>query len=180
MSARIFLNRVLDELNDEIFSPRSLRLNFLKHYPEWIPLLAAWEYGDWHAYDHLLTKEKLIEGFTQRLHDDQLPLVLVIFRAVLPIGVISLENRAEPELADLEDGDPWGGSFHIEAQERGRGVGEAAGRALTLLAKRLGYRKIWFYTSNSRAVKWYVRQGASIVATRPFRGHEVTVMKYDL
>lgn len=180
MSQRMLLKQVLSDLNNEIFSPRSLHLNFLKHYPEWIPLLAEWEYADWHSYDHSLTKEKLIDGFSQRLHDDQLPLVLVLFKAVLPIGVISLENQTEPELADLEDGNPWGGSFHIIAEERGRGLGEAAGKALGILAKRLGYERLWFYTSNPRNVKWYARQGVKIVEKRPFRGHEITVMKYDL
>lgn len=180
MSQRMLFKKVLNDLNNEIFLPRSLHLNFLKHYPEWIPLLAEWEYADWRSYDHTLTKEKLIDGLTQRLNDDKLPLVLILFKAVLPIGVISLENRTELELADLQDGNPWGGSFHIVAQERGRGLGEAAGKALVILAKQLGYQKLWFYTSNPRNVKWYARQGAATVATRPFRGHEITVMQYDL
>ena len=180
MSQRKLFKQALNDLNNEIFLPRSVHLNFLKQYPEWIPLLAEWEYGNWHSYDHLLTKEKLIDGFTKRLNDDKLPLVLILFKAVLPIGVISLEIGTEPELSDLEDGNPWGGSFHIAAQERGRGLGEAAGKALGILAKRLGYQKLWFYTSNARNVKWYARQGAKVVATRPFRGHEIKVMKYDL
>lgn len=180
MSQKILLNQVLSELNNEIFFPRSFRLNFLKDYPEWISLLAAWEYSNWHSYDHLLTQEKLVEGFSKRLNDDQLPLVFVIFKAVLPIGVISLENQVEPELSDLADGNPWGGSFHIAAGERGRGLGEAAAKALAIVAKRLGYQKIWFYTSNLRNVKWYARLGAEIIARRPFHGHEITVMKFTL
>ncbi|MDP1608764.1 MAG: GNAT family N-acetyltransferase [Chlamydiales bacterium] len=180
MSAKIFFKQALTELNKELFSPLNLRIDFLKCYPEWVPLIAEWEYANWHCYDDSLTKEKLINGFAERLHDDKLPLTLLLFKAVQPIGLISLEDQTEPELADLEDGNPWGGSFHIIPEERGKKLAETAAKALTILAKRLGHQKIWFYTSNPRNVKWYTRQGAHTVTTRPFRGHEITVMKYDL
>lgn len=168
------------EVNEMFFSRRGLHLELLKNCPSAIPLLADWEYEDWHGYDSSLTKERLIDEFHHSLNDGELPLVFVILKGSMPVGVISLNDEPEPEMSDLADGNPWGGSFHIVPDERNQGLGEAMAKTLILIAKELGYEKIHFYTSNSQMVPWYTKRGAKIIDTRPYRGHMITTMEYVL
>ena len=169
----------LHEINKTLFSNRSLHLDLLKNCPEAIPTLADWIYEDWHLYDVSLTKENLIKGFSQRLNDDKLPLTFVLSKSFKPIGVISLKENSIPELADLEDGSCWGGSFHIAEEYRKEGLGEELVKSVLRIAKQLGYHKIRFYTSDFQNVPWYTKRGAEIIATRPFRGHIITIMQYS-
>jgi len=174
------IREAVQEVNEKIYSQRQMRLELLKDCPEMIPVLAEWEYQDWHRYDMTLTREKLVNAFNYCLNDDRLPLAFVIFKDSIPIGVISLDAQAEPEMADLEDGNPWGGSFHVIPSERNRGLGEEMAKTLVGIAKRLGHDKIHFFTSNRQVVKWYADRGAKIVDTRPFRGHTITTFEYEL
>ena len=171
---------VVQEVNERLFSNRLLHLKLLKNCPETIPVLAEWEYQNWHHYDTSLTRERVINGLNQCLNDDRLPLVFVILRDSIPVGAISLDDQSEPELSDLEDGNPWGGNFHVIPAERNQGLGEDMATALACVAKRLGYEKIHFFTSNAQVVSWYTKRGARIIDTRPFRGHMITTLEYGL
>jgi GNAT superfamily N-acetyltransferase len=175
----LIVRKSLDDLNKTTFSNRSFHLDLLKNCPEVIPLLADWIYEDWHLYDTSLTKENLIKGFSQRLNDDKLPLTFVLLKDSIPIGAITLKEKTIPELADLDDGSCWGGSFHVETEFRRDGVGEELAKSLILIAKQLGYHKIRFYTSNPQNVAWYTERGAEVIETRPFRGHIITIMQYS-
>lgn len=176
----LIIRQVLQEFNNTVFSPRSLHITLLKGCPEMIPILAEWEYQEWHRYSASLTIEKLVAGFNQRLNDDRLPLTFVVLKGTTPVGVISLENHFEPELSDLADGNPWGDSFIVTPEERNKGLGEELAKMAVIVAKQLGYRTIHFYTSNSKNVRWYVERGAEVIETRPYRGHVITVMKFSL
>lgn len=175
---RIHIHQILEEANDTLFSKQSLRLELLKNCPEVIPELAEWEYQDWHLYDTSLTREKLIEEFNHSLNDEKLPLTLVAFRRETPIGVIALIERGEPEFFDLEDGNPWGGSFHVIPTERAQGLGENMAMVLLKIAQALGYQKIHFYTSNPLIVKWYTSRGAQIIRQQSYRNHMITMMEF--
>jgi hypothetical protein len=172
--------KTLQEVNKDIASSQSLRLELLKNCPEVIPTLVEWEYNDWHLYDTSLTREALVEEFNHSLNDDKLPLTFVTFRDDIAIGVISLMERGEPEFCDLEDGNPWGGSFHVIETERAKGLGEIMSTALVKVAKNLGYQKIHFFTSNPLVVKWYTSRGAQILGTRPYRNHTITMMEFPI
>ncbi len=172
------LQQTLQEINQDI--DPSIHLEVLKHCPEVIPILADWVYEDWSPYDPSLTKKKLIEGFMQRLHDDQIPFTLVAFRDSLPIGIATLKAHGATELADLENGSPWGGSLHVISKERGQGVGKALANAVVTIAKQLGYREILFYLSEDQGVSWCTKHGAEIIETRSFRGHVITILRFTI
>lgn len=65
-------------------------------------------------------------------------------------------------------------------RERGRGVGKALSDVMIKIAKKLGYQQLIFYTSNLNNVPMYMKMGATILCSRPFHGHDISVMKYDL
>jgi hypothetical protein len=54
------------------------------------------------------------------------------------------------------------------------------GNFLVMMAKKLGYQKILFYTSNPQNVRWYTERGAQVIETRPYRGHVITIMQFPL
>jgi hypothetical protein len=78
-NARV-IRQTLDEFNETFFSPRSLRVDLLKNYPELIPTLANWEYEAWRVYNTSLTPEIFLNLFNKRLNDDAIPLTFVLFR----------------------------------------------------------------------------------------------------
>jgi GNAT superfamily N-acetyltransferase len=172
------LQQTLQEMNQSIHP--SLHLELLKYCQGVIPTFVDWIFTDWSPYDRSLTKEKLIEGYTRRCNDDQLPFTIVAFKNSHPIGVITLKANETIELADLENGSPWGGSLHVLAEERNRGVGETLATAIVTIAKRLGYREIFFYLSESQGVNWCTKRGAEILETRPFRNHVITILRFKL
>lgn len=172
------IQQTLWEMNQTI--DPSIHLELLKNCTEVIPTLADWIYEDWSLYDPSLTREKLIEGFKNRLNDHDLPFTLVAFKNSIPVGLVTLKAHEVPELADLENGNPWGGSLHVVPKERGQGIGEALARSILLIAQRLGYTEVLFYLSEQQGVNWCVDRGAEILETRPFRGHTITVLRFKL
>jgi GNAT superfamily N-acetyltransferase len=170
----------MQEANEKIFFPRALQVKLLKDCPEVIPTIAQWQYDDWHTYDRSLLIESLEKSFREQLHAAALPLTIVVFKEGQPIGSISLETEGEPEFADLCDGNPWPGSFHVIPSERNKGIGTELGKLAITIAKRLGYQHFNFFTSKIQNVALYCAQGAYVVETRRFRDHEVTLLRFEL
>jgi hypothetical protein len=174
------IQTALQEANENVFGPRSMSLKLIKDCPEMIPTVAQWLYDDWHSYDKSLTLEKLVKGFEKQLTASDMPFTLIVLKEGVPIGSVSLRKEKEPEFSDIADGNPWVGTFHVIPTERNSEVGPKLKKVVLTIAKRLGYQHVNFYTSNVSNVKKYVKMGAQIVGTRPFRGHTVTLMKMDI
>jgi GNAT superfamily N-acetyltransferase len=158
----------------------SVNLILLKDYPALIPILAQWQYDDWHPYDASVTVEKYMQEFEKQLTASEIPLMIVAIKDGAPVGSIALYKEGEPEFSDLFDGSPWVDAFHVVPAERNQGLGQELVNAATAIAKRLGYRQLNFYTSVLANVGRYVNKGAEIVETRAYRGHTVTLIKLVL
>lgn len=176
----LIIRQTIQELNETVFASRSIRIELLKNCPEFVPVLADWEYEAWHSYNHSLERGKILESFNSRLNDDKVPFTIVALKETTLVGVISLEDHSESELSDLQDGNPWLESFHVLPAERNKGLGEELLKAAATIAKRLGYQRIHFYTSVRKNVPWYVKRGSEVVETRPYHDHVITVMKLPL
>lgn len=173
------IRAALQEANGSaFFQTKGIYVGTTKDYPQTVEELAEWQYNDWHGYNASLTKEALREDFEKELQSESLPFTLVAIKNGKPIASIGLSTQAEPELVDFPG--PWPGSFHVVASERHQGIGKALGKILLTVAKSLGYKQVTFFTSNPQNVPMYVGIGATIVATKPFHDHMVTVMQLDL
>ncbi len=173
----LVIRETLQEVNGTIFAPMGVRLTLLKDCESAIPTLAQWMFEEWRAYDESLTKERLIASFKKRLNEDKLPFTVVALKADEPVGMVSLKDQTEPELSDFPKELPWLGSLQVARDEQNKGIGSALFQTAALIAGRLGYDKMLFYTSNEKNVAWYGKRGASVIATRPFRGHSITVLQ---
>lgn len=176
----VIIREVIEEVNKNIFFPELIRFEVLNDNPSLIPLLAQWQYNDWHSYDVSLTLEKLINGFKNQSIENGPSFTIVALKEGKPIGSISLDQEGEVEFADLWGKGPWLGSFHVIPEERNKGLGQELGKIVLTIAMRLGYTQVNFFTSNFSNVDKYLKKGAQIVETRPFRGHIITIMKITL
>lgn len=167
---------VLQQFNVSFFASRELRIDFLKNCPHVIPTLAQWMYDAWSPYDVSLTQEKLIHSFSERLHDDRLPITCVVLRGEVPVGIVSLRERSDVEFSDFPEHSLWGGSLLVAPEARNQGIGEALGKVILALGKCLKYGEIYFYTSNPH-FSWYTKRGAQMIEARPFHGHTITIFR---
>ena len=174
------IRNTIKELNGSLFPYETIHITLLKECPHVIPTLVDWMYGEWHSYDKELTKEKLTYSFSRRLNDDRIPFILVFWKHNKPIGMIGLKEKGASEFDDLREATPWGGSFYVIPEERNKGLGEKIAQALMTIAARLGYRELFFYTSNPTSAQWYLSRKAELIEIRPFRGHTVAILKASL
>lgn len=171
------LSTLIHASNRSFFSQHSAQLDLLKNHPEAISTLAKWLYEEWHTRDASLTVEKLVHSFHQRLNSDKVPITFVVLKELRPIGCVSLKYETAPELSDFPEKSLWLGSLQVVAEERNRAIGQELIRFSKEAAKLFGHQRLYFYTSNPDNVSWYIKQGASLIERRPFRGHEITLMQ---
>jgi len=176
----IMIQQAIQKENENFFFPLSMQLDLLKNCPQVIPTLAQWLYEEWHPYDALLTEEKLIHAFTKRLNSDSIPIVFVVLKNDMPMGVISLKMETSPEFSDFPENSIWMGSLYVLPEERNLGVGSELLKFVQTIAKQFGYENLYFYTSNFTNVKWYLKRGAHLIGERPFRNHRIAVMQIPL
>jgi GNAT superfamily N-acetyltransferase len=174
----LIIRQVLEEANRTFFFPRSLRLELLKNCPETIPILAQWIYDEWHSYDASLTKTKLILAFNERLNDDKIPITFVVLKDDEPISLISLKEETDPRFSDFPKGSIWLGSLQVAPEVRNQGIGQELFQFAAIIAKRMGYKEMYIYTSNADNVPWYEKRGTEIIEKRPFRNHTITIMHF--
>lgn len=177
MTVNEIVREVLQEVNEKAFFSESVRFELLNDFPSMIPILAHWQYNDWHSYDTSLTVNQLVNYFEKQLTENDISFTIVALKDGVPIGSISLDEEGEVEFSDLSGTGPWLGSFHVIFEERNKGIGQELGNAVLTIAKRLGYPQVNFFTSNFSNVAMYLKKGAQIIDTRPFRGHTITIMK---
>ena len=107
---------------------------------------------------------------------DSLPTVLVARRGPIFLGSVNLlisEMRIRPLLS------PWMAQLFVTEEARGRGVGNAlAGAAVTHTA-RLGFRRIYLYTSGTLP-SYYALLGWKQIEESEYLGKVRTVMAFDL
>jgi len=169
------IREVLQEANEKIFFPQSIRLVLLKDHPHLILMIAQWQYDDWHLYDASYNLEELKRHFEKEKSSGEIPFTIVALKEGIPIGSISLESETRPEFAHCTG--PWVENFHVTEQARNRGIGSAMAQVLFQIAEELGYPQVNFFTSIESNVPHYTKKGAEILEKRPYRGHVITLFK---
>lgn len=170
------IDQALQKANQTFFSLRSMQLDLLKDRPEAVPTLAKWLYDEWRPYDASLTIEKLIHSFHERLRSAGIPITFVVAANDKPVGCVSLKKLSDPEFSDFPKDSVWLGSLYVIVEKRNQGIGQELMKFAATVARNLGYERLYFYTSNPKNVAWYVQGGAQVIETRPFRGHQITLM----
>lgn len=174
------LKEALLQRTRDQFLLQGIQIEWLKDYPQTLPTLVDWVYKEWHSYDSTLTKENLLKSYRERLNDDKLPFTLVAIKWGQPVGMISLKEEAEPELASIANGNPWLGTLYVVEEEQNKGLERELLNCATTIARSLGFSDAYVYTSDPSNGSWYSQNGAEVVETRPFRNHAITILKISL
>lgn len=129
-------------------------IDHLCHHSEHLPLVAAWIHGAFwtrSSYD----VEHVAGLLREAVDPDRIPLSLVAFAGAEPAGTVNLivcDSRARPDLT------PWLAALYVDPEHRGRGIGEALVRRLTVEAVRIRCTEMYLETD---IPDFYSRQGAT-------------------
>lgn len=145
-------------------SPASvdLRTRLLSDLPAALPLVAAWQHGEWGGLEPGDTLERREERLRAHLDGAGLPLTMVALADGNPAGCAGLVAE---ELSDYADLTPWLSSVYVDPAWRGRGVGTALTLAVERKARDLGWSRLYLCTWTARSL--YERLG-----WRPLRSFE--------
>ncbi len=145
-------------------------------HSDWITTIARWHFDQWGP----LTGSNTIEEYTSFLDDatkcTTVPSVLVASLDGEPMGSATL-LRCDMEIRNNLT--PWLGQLFVAPRHRKRGIGTALVRAVAAEARRIGYDRLYLYTSGELP-QFYDRLGWSVRERVYYLGKERAVMHYDL
>jgi GNAT superfamily N-acetyltransferase len=143
---------------------------------DWITTIARWHFDQWGP----LTGSNTIEEYTCFLDNATRPTTVPsVFVASLdeePVGSATL-LRCDMEIRN--DLTPWLGQLFVASAYRKRGIGSALVRAVIAEARRIGYDRLFLYTSGELP-RFYGRLGWFVHESVHYLGKERAVMHYDL
>jgi len=133
-------------------NPVSVSIRFLADTKEIIPQLVEWAYLQWGSEG--VTPEYLIKEYASFARRDSLPLSLVAWMGIHPVGVVSLKLH---EMSIYRDKPHWLGGLLVIPQCRGRGIGSALVQHALSVASQLGVRVLYLNTTSH--VRFYSTAG---------------------
>ncbi len=154
-----------------------ITFDYLKNHQYLVTTCAQWSYSEWGNY----TPDRPLADFISSRkayaqHTDQLPLTIVAFKDGVPVGMCSLTKTRGilPELT------PWLAALYIVPDYRNQGIGVSLEQEIGAIALRMGYLKIYCFTSDPLIISWYQKQGWNVREKSWIRDHEVTVLEKEL
>ncbi len=142
---------------------------------EWIATIARWHFDQWGP----LTGSNSMEEYTGFLDDatkrTTVPSVLVASVGGEPAGSATLRDCDMTVRSNLT---PWLGQLFVAPAYRKRGIGAALVRAVAAEARRIGYDRLYLYTSGALP-RFYERLGWSTRERVHYLGKERAVMQCD-
>jgi GNAT superfamily N-acetyltransferase len=151
-----------------------LKTDFLFNHPELTGLLAEWHHREWGKIrgEEIADSVALLE---MSKSPDQLPLIIIAFENGKPVGMVRLIEHDIPTRKDLT---PWLAALYVPPVERNKGVGSFLVVSAVAQARRLGYKKIFLFTSDKIAL--YAGLGWRLSEIFPHRNHVVAIMVVDV
>ena len=148
-----------------------MRIFPLVERPEFVDQVAAWGFAEWGHLNPGQTLQSRTGLVRAELNGDRVPMVFV---ALDDAG--ALVGTASLIFDDLEDDprNPWLASVFVPTEQRGKGIASALVGAVEYAAKRLGYSRLYLFTTS--AAKLYAGLGWRALEQRDYRGEHIQVM----
>ena len=153
----------------------SMRIEYLKHHTDSIPLIAGWFHREWGRYYPELTIDDIEERLRARINIDKIPLALVAIENGEVIGTVSLKIS---DMDTRKQYTPWLASMYVREDKRKRGVGKNMVAAIEKKAIELGVEILYLYTPDAES--FYAKLGWQRIEYTEYRGANVCVMKKKL
>lgn len=154
-----------------------IKIDFLKHYPDAIPILATiWHQVLGRIWVPDIPIERVKQRFQEHLNIDQLPLTVVAFCNGQPVGMCSLRENdgIRPDLT------PWLGSLVVHPDYQRQGIAPKLINAIKQKAKQLGFSQLYLFTFEPTLPDYYCKLGWEKIGMDKFKEKEVSVMKINL
>lgn len=152
---------------------RGLKIDYLCHYPQFIPVLADFSYRQWRpVYEEQgLSSEAALNSYAQRINTESLPLALV---ATLDGALLGSGSLKIHDLELRSNLGPWLGGMYVVQDWRGRGIGSMLIERLLIEAARLKLNSLYLWTSSAQSL--YARHGWRMHEHLNYCGYQGVVM----
>lgn len=156
-------------------APSGVRIELLKHRPEFIPIVATCHHLEW---GHLRPGDT-VEARIARLEasccsEKEPPAIFIALKHGLFAGSAMLVPHDIEERRELT---PWLGGVFTAPRFRRQGIASALSRQVVQHAAMLGFRRLYLYTFGSP--HFYERLGWSTFERASHLGCEVTIMSHE-
>jgi len=148
-----------------------LRIDFLAHHPEAIPILAAWSHNEWGYFYPERTLEDVEQAVAQRANTDRIPLALVAYDGDELVGSVCLK---EHDMDNRKELTPWLAGLYVKASRRGEGIGKQLVAAIESKAREIGVETLYLFTPESEG--FYRNQGWCTMERLEYHGYPASLM----
>ena len=153
----------------------------LSDYPEFVPVVARWNWQEWGHTDPGGNLEGWTAGLARQAGADQIPGTLVAVADGVPVGAVCLVGQDMPGLAAAEGLSPWIKALYVAPAARRRGHGTLLMSRCQAWASALGHRTLYLYTERgSGAERLYERLGWQAIGRAEYDGIDATIMSLQL
>ena len=147
----------------------------LADYPEFIPVVAQWNWSEWSDLLPVASCAAFAAGLHAHTRRDGIPITFLTLEDGTPVGTSSLltdDLETRPELT------PWLASIYVVPARRGSGLGTRLVQHAVAAARTFGIATLYLNTPAQQT--FYERLGWEFLETTTFRGRAITIMRQRL
>jgi len=152
-----------------------LKIELLLNHPYLIPEIAELKLQEFGRFVPGRSVQDFKKGLETHLNDRELPIAYVVVENKEFIGTFNLRKCDMDTHQHLS---PWLASLLVHPSKRNRGVGAFLVKSAEMMAKELGYERLYLFSSEKTA--WYAKLGWQTLEQAFYNNMTVTVMEKSL
>jgi predicted N-acetyltransferase YhbS len=143
--------------------------------PDLVEQVSVWGFAEWGHLNPGQTLEERTARIRGKMNVDRIPIAFVALdeegRIVGTASLIFDDLEGDPR-------NPWLASVFVRPEHRKKGIASALVRTVEDAARRLGYSRLYLFTSSAPAL--YAGLGWQALEQRVYRGEHIQVMDKSL
>ncbi|MBR2817965.1 MAG: GNAT family N-acetyltransferase [Reyranella sp.] len=152
-----------------------MRVVPLVERPDLVEQVSVWGFAEWGHLNPGQTLEERTARIRGKMNVDRIPIAFVALdeegRIVGTASLIFDDLEGDPR-------NPWLASVFVRPEHRKKGIASALVRTVEDAARRLGYSRLYLFTSSAPAL--YAGLGWQALEQRVYRGEHIQVMDKSL
>ena len=152
-----------------------MRVVPLVERPDLVEQVSVWGFAEWGHLNPGQTLEERTARIRGKMNVDRVPIAFVALdeegRIVGTASLIFNDLEGDPR-------NPWLASVFVRPEHRKKGIASALVRTVEDAARRLGYSRLYLFTSSAPAL--YAGLGWQALEQRVYRGEHIQVMDKSL